>query len=252
MGTFHDDKGALHGITVYAVAGDTVYVGRCDTLDEQRLVLHDADVHFEGPDGVGQDGRTNAQYLQRAARFGVWKQHDLLVVPAAGLGPVRPLGDLVRGGGAAQADAAEPVARAMAGTAGAEAAAGAGPHDGAFGAGEATATATTTAPAVTLTAGAAAEVRRLLAHEARPDHGLRLGVSGGGCSGLVYKVEFDARRDGDLVVPCDGFDVLLDRKSAIYLRGVTLDHQPGVGGRGFQFRNPNATNTCGCGESFAV
>jgi iron-sulfur cluster assembly protein len=232
MGTFHDDKGALHGITVYAQTADTVYVGRCDTLDEQRLVLHDADVHFEGPDGIGEDGRTNAQYLQNAARLGIWKKHDLLVVPAAGLGPVRPLSDLVRAGGAARADKPQETGTADAMTGAAEPDA---PVD-----------------AVTLTAGAAAEVRRLLAAEPQPGRGLRLGVAGGGCSGLVYKVEFDTRRDGDLVVPGEGFEIYLDRKSAIYLRGITLDHQAGVGSRGFQFRNPNATNTCGCGESFAV
>lgn len=226
MGTFHDDKGALHGITVFAQAGDTVYVGRCDTLDDQRLVLHDADVHVEG-----QDGRTVDQYLQRTARFGIWKKHDTLVVPVTGLGPVRPLGDLVRGGGAQVAPAATAAAPA-------------------------TVTAAAPAPAasdaVALTPGAADEVRRLLVAEQRDGQGLRLGVAGGGCSGLVYKVEFDTRRDGDLVVPQDGFDVYLDRKSAIYLRGITVDHQAGLGGRGFQFRNPNATNTCGCGESFAV
>lgn len=232
MGTFHDDKGALHGITVYAQAGQTVYVGRCDTLDDQRLVLHDADEHTEG-----QDDRTNEQYLQRAARFGVWKKHELLVIPAAGLGPVRPLGDLVRAG------AVSPAATAPTVTAVADNPANISPLNG------------NGAPAddvVTLTAGAAAEVRRLLAAEPEPGRGLRLGVAGGGCSGLTYKVEFDQRRDGDLVMAHDGFDVYLDRKSAIYLRGITVDHQPGLSGRGFQFRNPNATNTCGCGESFAV
>ncbi len=224
MGTFHDDKGPLHGITVFAREADTVYVGRCDTLTSERLVLHDADVHVEG-----QDDLSNDEYLQRAARFGIWKKHDLLVVPAAGLGPVRPLGELVRRGGQANATA-QPVA--------------------------ATPTpAPTTSPAddlVALTPGAVAEVRRLLLAEPGPGRGLRLGVAGGGCSGLTYKVEFDARRDGDLVIAQEGFEVYLDRKSAIYLRGITVDHQPGLSGRGFQFRNPNATNTCGCGESFAV
>lgn len=233
MGTFHDDKGALHGITVYARSGESVYVGRCDTLDDERLVLHDADVHVEG-----RDGRSIEQYLQRAARFGIWKKHDTLVVPVAGLGPVRPLGDLVRGGGAA----APTIASAATATAAPDAAAGATPSS----------TATAIADAVSLTEGAAAEVRRLIATEGRQGQGLRLGVAGGGCSGLVYKVEFDTRRDGDLVVAQEGFEVYLDRKSAIYLRGITVDHQSGLGGRGFQFRNPNATNTCGCGESFAV
>jgi len=234
MGTFHDDKGALHGITVYAQAGETVYVGRCDTLDDERLVLHDADAHVEG-----QDGRSIEQYLQRAARFGIWKKHDTLAVPVAGLGPVRPLGDLVRVGGAAAAPpSAKPDTAAVAPTA----APGAAPAP----------TATAVADAVSLTEGAATEVRRLIAAEGRQGQGLRLGVAGGGCSGLVYKVEFDTRRDGDLVIAQDGFEVYLDRKSAIYLRGITVDHQSGLGGRGFQFRNPNATNTCGCGESFAV
>jgi iron-sulfur cluster assembly protein len=229
MGTFHDDKGELHGITVYTQSGDTVYVGRCDVLDDERLVLHDADLHVEG-----QEGRTNEQYLQRAARFGVWKKHDLLVLPAVGLGPVRPLGELVRTGAARTSPTATaPPTEAT--------------EHRAADAGEGTAE-----EAVTLTAGAAAEVRRLLAAEPEPGRGLRLGVAGGGCSGLTYKVEFGARRDGDIVVAHDGFEVLMDRKSAIYLRGITVDHQPGLTGRGFQFRNPNATNTCGCGESFAV
>lgn len=226
MGTFHHDKGDPHGITVYARAGDTVYVGRCDTLDDERLVLHDADIHVEG-----QDGRSVDQYLQRAARFGVWKKHDLLVVPARELGPVRPLGDLVRGAAASVASTPAVATAEPAATPAVDSPA---------------------ADAVNLTPGAAAEVRRLLIAESRAGQGLRLGVAGGGCSGLVYKVEFDTRRDGDLVVAQDGFDVYLDRKSAIYLRGITVDHQAGLGGRGFQFRNPNATNTCGCGESFAV
>jgi len=243
MGTFHNDKGELHGITVYAQSGNTVYVGRCDVLDDERLVLHDADVHVEGPNGLGEDERTNEQYLQRAARFGVWKKHDLLVLPAAELGPVRPLGELVRAGAAKSVEAAAPAPAALLTKP--------APATGESATGDAA-----TDEVVSLTPGAAAEVRRLLAAEAEaepePGRGLRLGVAGGGCSGLTYKVEFDRRRDGDVVVAHEGFEVYMDRKSAIYLRGITVDHQPGLTGRGFQFRNPNATNTCGCGESFAV
>ncbi|RLB92360.1 MAG: hypothetical protein DRH76_11405 [Deltaproteobacteria bacterium] len=99
-----------------------------------------------------------------------------------------------------------------------------------------------------MTDAAAAEVCRLLAVEGRTNEGLRLAVSGGGCSGLVYKVEFDTEQEGDIVVPFDGFNVLMDRKSTIYLRGIVLDHQQGLSGRGFQFNNPNASNTCGGGE----
>ncbi|MCW8132263.1 MAG: iron-sulfur cluster assembly accessory protein [Planctomycetota bacterium] len=104
---------------------------------------------------------------------------------------------------------------------------------------------------VALTANAQAEVKRLLALE-KPGAGLRLGVKGGGCSGLSYKLEFDQKKEGDLVIAYEGFSVFLDRKSTIYLRGVTLDHQKGLQGKGFVFHNPNATNTCGCGESFSV
>jgi iron-sulfur cluster assembly protein len=224
MGTFHDDKGELHGITVVAETADAVYVGRCDTIDGGGVVLLDCDRHAEG-----EDGKTNAEWLQRTARFGVWKKHDRLVLPREEVQAVTPLGDFVRKGGAAS--------RALAPAAADE------PDRPAAAAGDAV---------VTLTESAQAEVRRLIAAADRPGQGLRLGVAGGGCSGLVYKVEFDVRRDGDVVVPCAGFDVLLDRKSTIYLRGVTLDHNAGLSGRGFVFRNPNASNTCGCGESFAV
>jgi iron-sulfur cluster assembly protein len=75
---------------------------------------------------------------------------------------------------------------------------------------------------------------------------------GGGCSGLSYEMEFDQERTNDNVLEFDGFRVLLDPKSAIYLKGVTLDFQDVRKGKGFVFRNPNATNTCGCGESFSL
>ena len=88
MGTFHENKGELHGITVVAFAGDTVYVGRCHEWDEQQLLLLDADQHTEG-----HEGRTNRQYLERAAKFGVWKKHDRLLLPAADIDEVCPLGD---------------------------------------------------------------------------------------------------------------------------------------------------------------
>ncbi|MBE0565191.1 MAG: hypothetical protein IH621_04475, partial [Krumholzibacteria bacterium] len=105
MGTFHDHKGELHGITVVAEAGDTVYVGRCDTITDQGVVLLDCDRHTEG-----EDGKSNADWLQRAARFGIWKKHDRLVLPRAEVGAVTPLGDFVRRG----AEAARPLATATA------------------------------------------------------------------------------------------------------------------------------------------
>jgi len=110
------------------------------------------------------------------------------------------------------------------------------------------------APAiVTLTERAEREIRSIFARE-QPDDGvgLRLGVVGGGCSGLSYEMEFSETRSNDNILDFEGFAVLLDPKSAIYLKDVTLDFEDGLKGKGFVFRNPNATNTCGCGESFSV
>jgi iron-sulfur cluster assembly protein len=105
-------------------------------------------------------------------------------------------------------------------------------------------------PVIVLTEAAQVEVRRLIVEEGQP--GLRLGIKGGGCSGLSYLLEFTDEREGDTVLEFEGFKVFLDRKSTIYLRGITLDHQSGLEGRGFVFHNPQASNTCGCGESFSL
>lgn len=105
---------------------------------------------------------------------------------------------------------------------------------------------------VQLTESAQTEVRRLLEEQADPAIGLRLGIKGGGCSGLSYVLDFTAEADGDTVIEYDDFRVYLDRKSVIYLSGIRLDHQGGLQGRGFVFENPMATNTCGCGESFSI
>lgn len=82
--------------------------------------------------------------------------------------------------------------------------------------------------------------------------GLRVAVIGGGCSGLSYKIEFSDKKDKDFIQTYDGFKVYIDPKSSIYLKGVELDFKDGLNGKGFVFGNPNATNTCGCGESFSV
>ena len=95
------------------------------------------------------------------------------------------------------------------------------------------------------------EVKRLLG-EQEPEHGLRLGIKGGGCSGLSYTLEFTEYKDGDTVLDHQGVTIYLDRKSTIYLSGITLDHKGGLSGKGFVFYNPHATNTCGCGESFSL
>jgi iron-sulfur cluster assembly protein len=106
---------------------------------------------------------------------------------------------------------------------------------------------------VEVTERAQREIREIFDRE-RPQAGagLRLGVMGGGCSGLSYEMDFDQQRAGDNVLDFEGFRVLLDPKSSIYLKGITLDFQDGLKGKGFVFRNPNATNTCGCGESFSI
>ena len=106
---------------------------------------------------------------------------------------------------------------------------------------------------VTVTERAQREIRAIFERESHAKGiGLRLGVIGGGCSGLSYEMDFSERGADDSVIEYDGFDVLLDPKSTIYLKGITLDFQDGLQGKGFIFGNPNATNTCGCGESFSV
>jgi len=88
-----------------------------------------------------------------------------------------------------------------------------------------------------------------------PDtHHLRVGVKGGGCSGLSYTMDFDDKIEPtDEVVEVDGgLKVVIDRKSVLYLYGTELTYSDGLNGRGFQWENPNASRTCGCGESFAL
>jgi iron-sulfur cluster assembly protein len=85
------------------------------------------------------------------------------------------------------------------------------------------------------------------------DHHIRVAVKGGGCSGLMYDLFFDDKIiDGDQVFEDKGVKVLVDKKSLLYLLGTKLDFSDGLNGKGFQFVNPNATRTCGCGESFAI
>jgi len=85
------------------------------------------------------------------------------------------------------------------------------------------------------------------------DHNIRVAVKGGGCSGLMYDLEFDKEvSDKDDVFEDKGVKIIVDKKSLLYLLGTTLDFTDGLNGKGFQFINPNASRTCGCGESFAV
>lgn len=82
---------------------------------------------------------------------------------------------------------------------------------------------------------------------------LRVGISGGGCNGLTYKMKFvPSARRGDILVRAGGVSVLVDSKSALYLKGTQLDYSSALISGGFKFSNPNATSSCSCGESFSV
>ncbi|WP_209330458.1 HesB/IscA family protein [Lunatimonas salinarum] len=82
---------------------------------------------------------------------------------------------------------------------------------------------------------------------------IRVSVKGGGCSGLMYDLGFDSQlTDTDQVFEDKGVKIIVDRKSLLYLAGTTLEFSDGLNGKGFQFVNPNASRTCGCGESFSV
>ena len=86
-----------------------------------------------------------------------------------------------------------------------------------------------------------------------PEYFVRVGVKGGGCSGLTYELDFDnEKQPGDMEYGDDDLKVVCDMKSFLYLCGTELDFSDGLNGKGFNFINPNANRTCGCGESFAV
>ena len=105
---------------------------------------------------------------------------------------------------------------------------------------------------VNATEAALVELKRLLGTEKAGVDGVRMAVKGGGCSGLSYVLDFDKAREGDNIVHQDGVQFFMDRKSTIYLKGIVLDYKEGLKGKGFVFTNPNASSTCGCGESFSV
>ena len=107
--------------------------------------------------------------------------------------------------------------------------------------------------AIEITDRAAGEIRRLRQKEGIDAGGLRVGIKGGGCSGLSYNLGFEVEaRKGDKVFAREDVKLFCDLKSYIYLNNTVLDFDSGLTGKGFQFLNPNARNTCGCGESFSV
>ena len=107
---------------------------------------------------------------------------------------------------------------------------------------------------ITLLPPALQEVKRLIQQEQKPNLGLRVGVKGGGCSGFSYHmaVEEAAPQQYDTVLEQDGIKILVDAKSHLYLDGTTIDYKSGLMGGGFEFQNPQAKKSCGCGHSFGV
>ncbi|WP_297721807.1 iron-sulfur cluster insertion protein ErpA [uncultured Mobiluncus sp.] len=104
---------------------------------------------------------------------------------------------------------------------------------------------------VTLTDAAVAKVKSLLEQEGRDDLRLRVGVAPGGCSGLIYQLEFDDElSEDDAVRDFDGVELVVDKMSVPYLAGATVDFQDTLAQTGFVIDNPNAVNTCSCGGSF--
>ena len=106
---------------------------------------------------------------------------------------------------------------------------------------------------VTLTPGAISEIRQLMAAEGfDTTQRLRVGVKGGGCSGMTYILGFDHPKENDSHFTVDGISCIMEKAHEIYLLGMEVDWQDGLNNRGFTFKNPNASKTCGCGPSFAV
>lgn len=90
MGTFHHDKGELHGITVVVDTNSPkIYIGRCDVLTDKHILMNDVDEHEDG-----QDGKSKEDYLKAAAKFGIWKKHDRLIVPKEDIASIKPLGEI--------------------------------------------------------------------------------------------------------------------------------------------------------------
>lgn len=106
---------------------------------------------------------------------------------------------------------------------------------------------------IKITENAKKQALRLMEDENKEGFFIRVGVQGGGCSGLMYQLTFDNEiKEDDKSFEDNGMKVVVDKKSYLYLLGTTLDYSGGLNGKGFVFQNPNADRTCGCGESFSV
>lgn len=106
---------------------------------------------------------------------------------------------------------------------------------------------------ITVTESAKSQAIRLMQEDGKDGFFIRVGVKGGGCSGLMYELDFDNQLgEDDKSFEDNGIQVVVDKKSFLYLVGTTLDYSGGLNGKGFVFVNPNADRTCGCGESFSI
>lgn len=106
---------------------------------------------------------------------------------------------------------------------------------------------------VTVSESAAQKLNSLIEEGGSLNPYVRVSVKGGGCSGLAYDLSFDnTQKPTDTLVEDKGVKILIDRKSLLYLIGTELEYSDGLNGKGFQFVNPNARRTCGCGESFSI
>jgi iron-sulfur cluster assembly accessory protein len=105
---------------------------------------------------------------------------------------------------------------------------------------------------ITITDRAAEKINESLGADDTVGEGLRIKVIGGGCSGLQYKLDLDAQKNGDKVFEHNGAKLFIDRKSYLYINGTSIDYKDGLTDVGFDLDNPNVKRTCGCGESFVV
>lgn len=109
------------------------------------------------------------------------------------------------------------------------------------------------AKTVALTARAARQVQKITEQEDLEDGlYLRVAVEGGGCSGLSYKLGLDHKTDEDEIIESQGIEIIVDPRHMMYLEGIEIDYPDGLDARGFTFDNPNASESCGCGSSFAI
>lgn len=106
---------------------------------------------------------------------------------------------------------------------------------------------------ISITPSALVQLRKIKSEQKlSDDHGLRVGVKGGGCSGFTYVLGFDEAKENDEIFQLEDMKILMEKGHGLYLLGMQIDWEDGLNNRGFSFNNPNATDTCGCGTSFSA